>query len=528
MRRFYSYGPVDCEEHFCVPRHALVQECLEQMIGNPDKGGHYFTIWAPRQTGKTWLMHQVKSRIETEYEDKFIVGQISMQGQFFSDKPHPDEFLSKAPRLLEDGLDLRVSKPETWEGFADLFHKTRGQLSKPVILFIDEFDSLPVEVIDTLVSMFRDIYISRANYCLHGLALIGVRAVLGVGSERGSPFNVQRSLQVPNLTKDEVEDLFSQYQEESGQKVSPEVVNRVFETTRGQPGLVNWFGELLTEKHNPGTEQEIDFQVWQRVYQAALHIEWNNTVLNLIKKAKGTYLSEVLDLFSNPEKPFSLDKDWCNYLYLNGIIDVQRSTDALGREVYVCRFSCPFIQYRLYNALTDDLVGERLSLLALHPLDELSDVFTEQGLNLPALLRRYQDYLKRLEEKGLSPWQGQPRRSDLQLTEAVGHFHLYAWLRQAVGKLCLVSPEFPTGNGKVDLFLRSKESQGIIEVKSYVDKMTLNQSKEQAAGYAHSLGLSEVTLAVFVPTRDKDILEELTCREEHNGVLVQIVAIGWG
>jgi len=58
--------------------------------------------------------------------------------------------------------------------------------------------------------------------------------------------------------------------------------------------------------------------------------------------------------------------------------------------------------------------------------------------------------------------------------------------------------------------------------------MSLNQSKEQAAGYAHTLGLSEVTLAVFVPTRDENILKELTCREEHNTVLVNIVAIGWG
>ncbi|MFP4429135.1 MAG: hypothetical protein ACLFPB_07420 [Desulfovermiculus sp.] len=36
----------------------------------------------------------------------------------------------------------------------------------------------------------------HSNYFLHGLALIGVRAVLGVGSERGSPFNVQHSLHV--------------------------------------------------------------------------------------------------------------------------------------------------------------------------------------------------------------------------------------------------------------------------------------------------------------------------------------------
>ncbi len=60
MRHFSSYGPVDCQEHFCVPRQALVAKGVEQLIGQPEKGGHYFTIWAPRQTGKTWLMRQIQ------------------------------------------------------------------------------------------------------------------------------------------------------------------------------------------------------------------------------------------------------------------------------------------------------------------------------------------------------------------------------------------------------------------------------------------------------------------------------------
>jgi len=60
MRRFHSYGPVDGKHHFCVKREELVSHCLAQLVGIPDEGGHYtsflstcFTIWAPRQTGKT-------------------------------------------------------------------------------------------------------------------------------------------------------------------------------------------------------------------------------------------------------------------------------------------------------------------------------------------------------------------------------------------------------------------------------------------------------------------------------------------
>lgn len=53
MRRFHSYGPVDCRYHFCVERQTLVEKCIGQLVGIPEEGGHYFTIWGPRQTGKT-------------------------------------------------------------------------------------------------------------------------------------------------------------------------------------------------------------------------------------------------------------------------------------------------------------------------------------------------------------------------------------------------------------------------------------------------------------------------------------------
>ena len=74
------------------------------------------------------------------------------------------------------------------------------------------------------------------DYLLHGLALIGVRAVLGVENVKGSPFNVQRSLHIPNLTHDEVVYLFDCYQRERQQQIEPEVVERIWYEL-GNPGL---------------------------------------------------------------------------------------------------------------------------------------------------------------------------------------------------------------------------------------------------------------------------------------------------
>ena len=525
MRRFHSYGPVDSSEHFSVERRELIAECVQQLVGNPGKPGHFFTIWAPRQAGKTWLMRQAIQEIRATYGDRFAIGALSMQGLL--DPPDgPDVFFRCVPGMFREGFAFEPPAPADWDEWRRMFARDVGLFDRPLILLIDEFDALPPAIIDKLVNGFRKIYLAREGYTLHGLALIGVRAVLGVESERGPPFNVQRSLHVPNLTHDEVVEMFGQYQAESGQVVLPEVVEAIFTMTRGQPGLVGWLGELLTEKYNPGRNQPITLEHWKEVFMLACRVEPNNTILNLLKKAKGPYREHVMGLFGNADVQFSFDQDWCNYLYTNGIIDFEKSTDPMGVRTSVCRFSCPFVQFRLHAAFTDDLVP-RFPILALDPLDTLSDVFTEQTLDAPALLERYKAYLFRLKAAGQDPFLGEQRRSDLGLREAVGHFHLYAWLREAVRTLCAVSPEFPTGNGKVDLLLRSHHQRAVIEVKSFRSASDVPIARRQAARYAKSQNLASATLAMFVPVSDEEVLRKLSGDEVIDGVRVITVAIGW-
>lgn len=197
-----------------------------------------------------------------------------------------------------------------------------------------------------------------------------------------------------------------------------------------------------------------------------------------------------------------------------------------GRYVNSCRFSSPFIQDTLYHALSSDLVGSHSSILPLHPLDDLADVFAVSNrVDLPALLQRYKDYLVRLKEKEINPWKEQPRRKiDLHLTEA---FHLYAWLKDALTDLAVVSPEFPMGNGQVDLHIRYGNQVGLIEVKSFKRTTTLKKDRAQSARYAKSLGLAQVTLAVFVPLEDETVLQQLSVVETVDEVEVTVVAIGW-
>ena len=530
MRHFHSYGPVNSKAHFCVQRQALIAQGVGQLIGSPEDGGHYFTIWAPRQTGKTWLMRQLELNINQQYPEKFSILKFSLgtlRGMSFTPSENSN-FPEAFGELIQESFS---SEPvvKTWKQFGQLFSKKNGLWDRPVILLIDEVDTIPLSLIDLMVAQFREMYLAPENNWLHGLALVGVRAVLGIESKQGSPFNVQRSLKVPNLTSDEVTELYHQYQDESGQQIEAAVVEKVYETTQGQPGLVSWFGEMLTEKYNPGQNQVIHNETWKLVWQKTRFVEPNNTVMNLIAKARmPEYQRFLIKLFGNQNIAFSFHHPLCSYLYLHGIIEPKGIQHANGELSDMCSFSSPFIQDCLYYALLDEIIGDETSILPLQPLDDLADVFGDSFLNIPALLMRYKDYLARLKAQGINPWKEQPRRkTDLHLIEAVGHFHLFSWLREAIGRRCVVSPEFPAGSRQVDLHLRCGTQLGIIEVKSFVDNYQIKSYREQAADYGNSLGIDRVTVALFIPVLDENVLETLSTIEVVYGVEVTVVAIGW-
>jgi hypothetical protein len=531
MRRFSSYGPVDKDLHYYVPRQELIDYAHLQLVGeNPQKGGHYITVWAPRQTGKTWVMQQVLAGLRDDPQyDHFDVAKINLQS--LRTAKDIEVIVQYIAAQLTRTVGQPIPTPRTLQDFEVIF--TRNVLEKPLILILDEFDALSEAAISGLADVFRNIYIQRQDqshkptqekeYLLHGVALIGVRSVLGVENVTGLPFNVQRGLHIPNLTFEEVETMFRWYERESGQTVEQAVVDRVFYETRGQPGLTSWFGELLTEtynKHNPAITAR-DFEI---ALAAATDVLPNNNILNIISKAKQEpYRSFVLELFETAEKmPFRYDDERINFLYLNGVIDREVEDEAR----YYVRFACPFVQKRLFNYFSGAIFRELGQLY--DPFEDLVDIITDDSLNVENLIRRYERYLKQNRDWLL---ENAPRKVNLRIYEAVYHFNLYMYLsgflRRRKGE---VYPEFPTGNGKIDLIVRYRGRVYGIEVKSYTDEFGYRESLKQAARYGQQLRLEEITLVFFVERIDETSRNkyEVVYRDEQTGVKVTPVFVATG
>jgi len=471
---------------------------------DPDEGGHYITAWGPRQTGKTWIMQQVLFRLQED--ERFDVVKVNLQSK--TEQQGVNGVIKYISEAMADALDKPdIEGTDAAEKFESLF--SRKVLDKPLILILDEFDNLSEKAIADLVKIFRNIYISRQdqsgmasgekNYLLHSLALIGVRAVLGIENVTGSPFNVQRSLHIPNLTFDETAGMFKWFEQESGQTIEPAVIERLFHETQGQPGLTCWLGELLTETYNKHTPL-ITMRDFEISYAAALKVLPNNNILNIVSKARlKPFRQVILEMFRTGSKiPFEYEDEKQNFLYLNGVIDWEIENET---EYYV-KFPSPFVQKRLFNCFANKQFKYKYGDSLNQPFEDLSYVITAESLNIKNLLLRFQDYL--LKNSG---WllKNAPRRSDLRIYEAVYHFNLYMYLQAFLrSRKAEVYPEFPTGNGQIDLIIKYKGRTYGIEVKSYTDQPGYDEALNQAARYAEKLGLVEITLAFFIEAVDDD------------------------
>lgn len=532
MRRFSSYGPIDINQDYYVPREALIKKSCSQLMGEtPEAGGHYITVWAPRQCGKTWIMQETVEKIKKT--GQYEVGILTMDRA--KGEPDEKEVLEILIENLQNFFKRKFPQIRKIKDIPALF--TKKYFEKPVILILDEFDALDEALINRFASIFREMFISRKNerdvpnhkktFLLHGLALVGVRSVLGIENVTGSPFNVQRSINIPNLTKDEVKELFKWYEKENNHPVESEVIEKLYYEIAGQPGLTCWFGELLTEGFEHYTvdkSRPIGMHEFEKVYRAATDILPNNNILNIISKAKKEpEKTLVLKMFQTDGKiTFRFDEPLINSLYMNGVINKEESPDYR----YYVRFSCPFVQKRLFNYFSSVIFSEMGQLV--EPFTKLDHIITSTSLDIRGVMGLYQKYL---DENKSWLFKDVPRRSDLRVYEALYHFNLFTYLDEFLrSKKGRVLPELPTGNGKIDLLVQYGGKQYGIELKSFTDHPGYQNALEQAARYDKQLKLNEIFLVIFVEAIDEKNRQtyETDYKQPGTGITVKPIFIQTG
>ena len=104
-------------------------------------------------------------------------------------------------------------------------------LNKRVVLIIDEFEAVSIEITTALLSQFRGMYLQRlepGSDSVYSIILVGVRSVAHLLGGSQSPFNIADQYTVPYFSKEEVIDLLRQHTEATGQPFEECVFDSVF------------------------------------------------------------------------------------------------------------------------------------------------------------------------------------------------------------------------------------------------------------------------------------------------------------
>lgn len=277
-RFFNTAGPIRQEDHYCIdPIHRLDLEEILTLIAQKK----YFVLHAPRQTGKTSLLLALTDYLNKEGKYKCLYFNVEMAQ---AARENVKEGIRTVLSVMASDAHYRLKDSFLEERWEEIFEK-RGEFSafqnaltlwcqqdeKPVVLFIDEVDSL---VGDTLISLLRQL---RSGYTLRpamfpqSIILCGVRDVrdyrIHSDIEKtvitgGSAFNIKAaSLRLGNFAGDEIKRLYHRHTEETGQPFHKDIFSLVWELTEGQPWLVNALGYETCFKMKEGRDRKKEITV---------------------------------------------------------------------------------------------------------------------------------------------------------------------------------------------------------------------------------------------------------------------------
>ena len=262
MRFFNTEGPVRPDEHYAIPP-----------LGRGDKDEilrliqekRYFVLHAPRQTGKTSTLIALRDLLNSGEVGNFrcVDVNVASAASATSAKVAHDDTARGMRAILGSLADSALLLGDDYPAGAwpDVLAKTgpenalRGLLFRwclanpvPLVLLVDEIDSL---VGDTLLSALRQLragYTNRPRAFPHSVVLCGVhdikdyrlRSSAGELIAGGSPFNiVAKSLRLADFTEAQTHALMRQHTDETDQPFTPAARKAVWEQTQGQPWLVN-------------------------------------------------------------------------------------------------------------------------------------------------------------------------------------------------------------------------------------------------------------------------------------------------
>ncbi len=475
MRYFNTSGPNNPKQHYTLERKALI----EKGKGLVHKE-RYFTILAPRQTGKSTYFRMLAAELQKE---DYKVAHINFEN--YKNEP-VSSFLSRLTWKLHDSWHEDFSN----KTIGEVFEAIEKLNSKKCVLIIDEVEGINPEYFNDFLHSIRNAYHSREEHCLKSVILVGVSNILGVVSDNASPFNIADNLDIPYFIEEEVFELLEQHESETGQLFEKKAKYAIFKITAGQPGLVNGFAKKITEEY--ANKNPLTYEEYLKIEDWYLRIAIDKNFENILKIARKERAFVERLLFTEDEIPFKIDRPSIKLLHTNGLI----KDGGRGNVT----FWVPFYKKRLFDAFYPYTNGEQRfivrSVIA-------SDYFSPEGeFLIEKLMQSYKDYVKRRGFKVFMEKDENGRYKSIKEAALIYSFETYiqAFLQVVDGRSYR---EANTGLGKSDLIINIRSKEYLIETKIYYYEKQFSDGKRQLAYYCNSLRLNKGIYLVFCPSGNR-------------------------
>ena len=500
MRFFNTSGPVVAADHYCIPpleRLNLTE--VRRLI----RDKRYFVLHAPRQTGKTSALLALRDLLNAEGNYSCVY--VNIEG---GQAGHEDmeqvmrtilgELASWACSTLGDEfldaiwLDI-LTKYGPRSALREALTRWSAAATKPLVLLIDEIDSL---IGDSLLSVLRQLragYVRRPGEFPQSVVLCGVRDVRDYRIQStaenaiitgGSAFNIKaRSLRLGDFSREEVFALLGQHTAETGQEFAAEALDAVWTQTQGQPWLVNALADeacfygVAQDRRHPVTADAIHTAQEQLIQRRETHLD------QLADKLKEERVRRVVEpLLSGGEQRRFVDRD-LEYVRDLGLVAQDRPL-------------------RIANPIYAEVVPRELTWVVQEEFDQETAwyVDSEGRLDVGKLLSAFQTFFREHSEHWVERF---------EYKEAGPQLLLQAFLQRVVNSGGRIEREYGLGRGRTDLLIVWPQGEQtrrfVVECKVLHKSLaqTVAEGVEQTAGYVDRCGAEAGHLVIFDRRADR-------------------------
>jgi hypothetical protein len=292
-----------------------------------------------------------------------------------------------------------------------------------------------------------------------------------------SPFNiVTEALTLINFTEQEVEQLYAQHTETTGQVFPLDVIQSVYHYTQGQPWLTNAIArEIIIEILENDVTKPIQLDHVEKVVETIIYRR-DTHIDSLLERLKEERVRKVIEpVITGDEKIFSPFDDNLQYVIDLGLLKKEggslKSSNPIYTEVivrYLSMMTQESLEYKPEYALT---------------------VYAEKGrLDMKKLLSDFQSFWRENSAIWLE-------RYDYK--EAAPHLILMAFLQRVINKGGIITREMAAGTKRLDLCIYYQNNRYPIEIKLRYSNKTIEEGKKQITDYMETLNCTEGWLVVF-------------------------------